>query len=52
VVSFKPRPLYPQRKSPGAHFIGGWVGPTAGPEAMAIRVTEIHQEHNICTLHY
>jgi hypothetical protein len=29
VVSFTPRPLYPQGKSPGTHWIGGWVGPRA-----------------------
>jgi hypothetical protein len=28
VVSFTPRLLYPQGKSPGTHWIGGWVGPT------------------------
>jgi hypothetical protein len=26
VVSFTPRPLYPQGKTPGTHWIGGWVG--------------------------
>jgi hypothetical protein len=26
VVRFTPRPLYPRRKNPGAHWIGGWVG--------------------------
>jgi hypothetical protein len=29
VVSFTPRPLYPQGKSPWYHWIGGWVGPRA-----------------------
>ena len=29
VVNSTPRPLYP-RESPGNHFIGGWVGLTAG----------------------
>jgi hypothetical protein len=28
MVSFKPRPLYHREKSPGTHWIGGWVGPT------------------------
>jgi hypothetical protein len=30
VVSFTFRPLYPQRKSPGTHSIGGWMGPITG----------------------
>jgi hypothetical protein len=25
-----PRPLYPRVKSPGIHWIGGWVGPRTG----------------------
>jgi hypothetical protein len=29
VISFTPRPLYPQGKSPGTHWIGGWVAPRA-----------------------
>jgi hypothetical protein len=29
VVSFTPWPLYLQGKSPGTHWIGGWVGPRA-----------------------
>jgi hypothetical protein len=29
VVSFTPRPLYSQGKTPGTHWIGGWVGPIA-----------------------
>jgi hypothetical protein len=29
VVSFTPRPLYPRERAPGAHWIGGWVGPKA-----------------------
>jgi hypothetical protein len=29
VVSFTPRPLYPQGKSSGTHWIGDWVGPRA-----------------------
>jgi hypothetical protein len=27
VVSFTPRPLYPQGESPCTHWIGGWVAP-------------------------
>jgi hypothetical protein len=30
VVRFTPRPIYPQGKSPGIHWIGGWVGPVTG----------------------
>jgi hypothetical protein len=30
VISFTPRPLNPRRKSPGIHWIVGWVGPGAG----------------------
>jgi hypothetical protein len=28
------RPLYPHGKSPGTHWIGGWVGPKAGLDAV------------------
>jgi hypothetical protein len=30
VVSFTPWPLYPREKSPGTHWIGGWVDRRAG----------------------
>jgi hypothetical protein len=30
MVSFTHRPLYPARKVPGTHWIGGWVDPRAG----------------------
>jgi hypothetical protein len=30
VVTFTPQLLYPRRKSPGTHWIGGWVDPRAG----------------------
>jgi hypothetical protein len=30
VISFRPRPLYPQGRAPGTHFIGGCVGPRIG----------------------
>jgi hypothetical protein len=33
VVSFTPRPLYPQ----GPHWIGGWVGPRAVLDAVVKR---------------
>jgi len=29
VFNATPRPLYPQER-PGAHYIGGWVGPRDG----------------------
>jgi hypothetical protein len=29
-VSFTPRPLYPRKKSPSTHWMGGWVDPRAG----------------------
>jgi hypothetical protein len=35
VVRFTPRPLCFQRKNPGTHWTGGWVGPRAGLEVMA-----------------
>ena len=31
MVNAMPRPLCPQER-PSTHCIGGWVGPTAGPE--------------------
>jgi hypothetical protein len=34
VVNFTPRPLYSRGKSPGSHWIGGWVDPRAGLEKM------------------
>jgi hypothetical protein len=37
VVSFTPRPLYRQGKTPGTHWIGGWVGPRAVPDAVVKR---------------
>ena len=27
VVNATSRPLYPQERDPGTHYIGGWVGP-------------------------
>jgi hypothetical protein len=32
VVSFTPRLFYPRERAPGTHWIGGWVGPRAGPD--------------------
>jgi hypothetical protein len=34
VVSFTPLPLYPRERTPGTHFIGGWVDPRAGLDDM------------------
>jgi hypothetical protein len=36
VVSFTPRSIYAQRKNPGSHWIGGWVGPRAGLDAVLL----------------
>jgi hypothetical protein len=33
VISFTPQPLYPQERTPGIHWIGGWVSPRAGLDA-------------------
>jgi hypothetical protein len=30
LVNFTPRRHYPRGKNPSMHWIGGWVGPTAG----------------------
>jgi hypothetical protein len=37
VVSFTLRPLYSQGKAPNINWIGGWVGPKAGLEAVKER---------------
>jgi hypothetical protein len=37
VVSFTPRPLYPRERTPGTHWIGGWVGPRAVLNAVVKR---------------
>jgi hypothetical protein len=34
VVSFTPRPLYPQGRARVTHWIGGWVDPRAGLDDM------------------
>jgi hypothetical protein len=36
-VSFMPRPLYPGKISLGTHWIGGWVGPGVGLDAVEER---------------
>jgi len=37
VVSFALLPLYHRGKNPGTQWIGGWVGTTAGLDAVAKR---------------
>jgi hypothetical protein len=37
VVSFTPLPFYPWGRSPGTHWIGGWVGPRTGLDDMERR---------------
>jgi hypothetical protein len=37
VVSFNPPPLYPRERTPDTHWIGDWVGPRAGLDAVAKR---------------
>jgi hypothetical protein len=37
VVSFTHRPLYPRETAPSTHWIGGWVGPRAGLDAVVKR---------------
>jgi hypothetical protein len=46
VVSFTPRPLYPQGKSPGTPCIGGWVGPRAVLDAVVKRRIHIARNQN------
>jgi hypothetical protein len=51
VVSFTPRSLYPPRKIPSIHWIGGWVGPRAVLDAVVKRKIPIPlQESNPRTL--
>jgi hypothetical protein len=37
VVNFTPQPLYPGERAAGTHWIGGWVGPRAGLDAVEKR---------------
>jgi hypothetical protein len=47
VVNFTTRPLYPQERAPGTHWIGGWVGPRAVLDAVVRRkIPSPHQESN------
>jgi hypothetical protein len=38
VVSFTPQPLYLQGKTPGTHWIEGWMSPIAVLDAVVKRV--------------
>jgi hypothetical protein len=47
VDGFKPRPPYPQGKIPGTPWIGGWVGPRAGLDAVVRRkIPKFYRELN------
>jgi hypothetical protein len=47
LVSFTPLPLYPKGKNPGIHWIGGWVGPGAGLNAVMKRnIPSLCQDSN------
>jgi hypothetical protein len=35
--AFTPRPLYPEKRNPGIHWIGGCVGPKSGVDAVVKR---------------
>jgi hypothetical protein len=52
-VLFTSRPLYPWGKSPFTHWIGGWVGPTAGLDAVSKKSHPYHPyrcwESNSCS---
>jgi hypothetical protein len=45
VVSFTTRPLYPQGKSPGTRWIGGWVGPRAVLNTKVVPVLSLTDHH-------
>jgi hypothetical protein len=42
VVSFTPLPPYPWERAPGTLWIGGWVGPRAGMDAVVKRKIPSH----------
>jgi hypothetical protein len=46
VVSFTSLQLYPGERAPGTHWIGGWVGPTVGLDAMEKRQILHYRESN------
>jgi hypothetical protein len=37
VIRFTHRPLYSQGKTPGTHWVGGWVSPKAGLDTVSKR---------------
>jgi hypothetical protein len=47
VVSFTPRPLYPQANSPATHWTGGWAGLRASLDAVVKRkIPSLCQDSN------
>jgi hypothetical protein len=46
VVSFTPLLLYPRGKSPGTLWIGGWVGPRVGLDAVEKKKILLPRESN------
>jgi hypothetical protein len=38
VVSLTHRPLYPEERTPGTHWVGGWVGPRTGQDAVVKKI--------------
>jgi hypothetical protein len=47
VVSFTPRPLYPQGRTPSTYWIGSWVGPRAVRDAAVKRkIPSLRRESN------
>jgi len=47
VVSIMPQPLYFGKRTPGTCWIGGWVGPRAGLDAVAeIRISRLCRDSN------
>jgi hypothetical protein len=54
VASFTPRKLHPRKIITGTHWIGGWVGPRAGLDAIGnqtpipIQQTTLHQSLFLC----
>jgi hypothetical protein len=56
VVSFTPLPLYPRERIPGVHWIGGWVDPRDGLDAVVKRKIPSHRilfefgKYMVCTL--
>jgi hypothetical protein len=40
VVSFTTRPLYPGERAPDTHWIGGWMGPRTGLDAVGGEIND------------